>query len=150
MIDVVGGAGRGAGVLGGVHGEVLGERVEERIPVRPQGPWKKTSGGPAPFESTRMRTRFCQTEMRRALAPWPLRSLIAPPAAAGSRLARWRSFSGHQWLTQPSSSQTPRRHGSTSRAKRSMFCSVSSCGIEPIWRSTIRLPTRRLLDRLLP
>jgi integration host factor subunit beta len=70
------------------------------------------------------------------------------PAAtpAGVRTgAAPRSFSGHQWFTQPSSSHTFRSEGRTSRPKRSMFSIASSCGMEPICSSTMRLPTCRPL-----
>ena len=51
-------------------------------------------------------------------------------AATGA--AGCRSRSGHQWFTQPASSQTSRRPGSTERPKSSMFSKASSCGIDPI------------------
>ncbi len=65
-----------------------------------------------------------------------------PAAPARARLARRRS--GHQWFCHWSS-QMSRTCGSTSRANRSMFFSVSSWGMEPMCRSTIRLPTRSFL-----
>src|SRR4029453_17129 len=46
--------------------------------ARPQGPWKKTSDGPRPFERTRMRTRSCQTAKVRS---WTSLALVAPTAA---------------------------------------------------------------------
>src|SRR5258708_19099058 len=64
---------------------------------------------------------------------------------------RWtflRSPAGHQWFSH-SSSQIGRSAGATSRKKSSMFFSANSCGMEPIWSNTMRLPTRRLSDRSL-
>src|SRR5581483_10547851 len=54
------------------------------------------------------------------------------------------SRSGHQWFSHWSS-HISLRCGLTSRANISMFFRVSSCGIEPMWSSTIRLPTRSFL-----
>src|SRR5262249_25719877 len=141
MSDVVGSSRRSTRVLGGVHGVVLGEGVEKRAPVE------------AP--------RAVEEEQRRPLAlGQDAQADLARPhgegagvetvetahrAARGAGSKRARSFSGHQWLTQPSCSHTGLSEGSTSRAKRSMFWSVNSWGMEPIWRRTMRLPTRRPL-----
>src|SRR5262249_9503574 len=56
-------------------------------------------------------------------------------------LVRARSFSGHH-LFSHWSSHTSRKCGMTSPQNRSIFLMVRSCGIEPIWSSTIKLPTR--------
>src|SRR5204863_2540560 len=139
VIDVVRRGGRRAGMLGSDHAEALGQLLEERVPG--ETPWavKEHERGPASFR---------QHPDADAALPDGVRFLSnhagrAPTGATPRGRADSRSRSGHQWLTQPSSSQTPRRWGRTSRAKRSMFSRASSCGIEPICRSTMRLPTRR-------
>src|SRR6266851_5811318 len=140
VIDVVGRAGARSGMLGGMNGEMLSERVEERIPVEAPGAVEEDEVGTGALgEDAHEDATLPDGEQAR------LRAVEAAHRAVTAGSERARSFSGHQWLTQPSSSQKPRRDGSTSREKRSMFCRVSSWGMEPICRSTIRLPTRRPL-----
>src|SRR5215470_5428204 len=141
MTDVVGSARGGARMLGRVHGELLGERIEERAPVQTPGTVEEEQGGPGALGQD------AQADLARPHGDGAgVETVeIAHRAGRGAGSKRARSFSGHQWLTQPSFSHTGRSEGSTSRAKRSMFWRVSSWGMEPIWRRTMRLPTRRPL-----
>src|SRR5206468_2768171 len=135
MVDVVGRSGRGAGVFGGMDGEVLGQDVQKRVPVKTPGAVEENESGAGALREHAHADAVLPDGQRAGLGAVETVHRAATTAGSG---ARSRSFSGHQWLTQPSSSQKPRSEGRTSRAKRSMFCSVSSWGMEPICRSTIR------------
>ena len=134
--DAVGVARRRAGVLGGEHGEALGQAVEERVPLQPGGAVQEHDG----IAGARRGGRgcvICPSHSAERLRGGP----ITAPAASWRS---WRRLSGHQRFSH--SDQLSRRCGSTSRANRSMFLSVSSWGIEPMCRSTIRLPDPQVLD----
>src|SRR5436309_13388568 len=127
-------------MLGSVDGVRLREVVEEGVPLEAIGAVK---------EDDRRSGAGGLDACLDLVTPCGQRTVLggdhqdAPPAgtasAGNARFAR--RLSGHQ-RSSHSSSQRSRTWGRTSREKRSMFLSVSSCGMEPMWRSTMRLPTR--------
>ena len=140
-----------AGMLRRVNGVGLRQAVQETVPLEAGCAVQEHQRRPLPrylYPGLYLVTPNAQGAVR-VSSPcyipsghrlgWAKRSLGRPTAAFP------RSFSGHQWFSQPSSSQMSRSLGRTSFPNRSMFFRVSSWGMEPMCSSTIRLPTRSFL-----